>query len=136
MRSRTLSLTLGAAVLVGGGIFGVTPAQAAEPQCPKGALCLYEDIDFKKAKQEAWLSAGTRYHDLGQINDWVSSIANNTEFVVRVYQDKNEKGKYIKLYPGDALSDLRSVVIYNADGSYFGVNTFNDRASSIWASYG
>jgi hypothetical protein len=56
---------------------------------------------------------------------------NGLPYYVFLYQDYDEHGKFVRFAPGESLETLTQVPIYNADGSYFGVNTFDNRTSSI-----
>ncbi|MFI9332186.1 peptidase inhibitor family I36 protein [Kitasatospora sp. NPDC052868] len=138
MRSRAFSVLLATAALVGGVTLGATPAQAAGEDCPSDFVCLYEDTGYNGLRHDFRGRLGAIQLNAvlnGMANDRTSSIVNNTNLVERFYQNYDQGGKYIKLYPGWAAADLRRVTIYNADGSYFGVNTFNDRISSFNGSY-
>ncbi|BCL26188.1 peptidase inhibitor family I36 protein [Streptomyces aurantiacus] len=135
MRSRTLSVAFGTAIMMGGAIFGAAPAQAAG--CPADSLCLYNDTDYEGIEYDFRSRLGCITLNAvlnGQANDRASSLYNNTGLVQRLYQDYEEGGKYIKISPGQAYADLRSIGIWNADHSYAGVNTFNDRISSFCGS--
>ncbi|MET7301097.1 peptidase inhibitor family I36 protein [Embleya sp. NPDC005575] len=132
MRSRALSLTLGMVVMIGGAIFGVTPAQAQTSDCRAGHFCMWNDERRSGALDSMYAIAWQRGRISQQYVDRVSSVFNNSPRHVRIYQDYDQGGKFIQLAPGDFLPDLRGVVIYNPDGSFFDVNTFNDRASSYY----
>ncbi|MFS8362147.1 peptidase inhibitor family I36 protein [Streptomyces sp. CWNU-52H] len=116
---------------VGAALIAAPSASAAESDCPSGQICLFKDYNYGGSM--LWISRfGTSDSDLKRegFNDVASSVVNNASWSVRLYQDVYFGGKYIDVAPGQRIANLSSVPIYNADGSYFGVNTFNDRISS------
>ncbi|MFS8201743.1 peptidase inhibitor family I36 protein [Streptomyces sp. CWNU-52B] len=133
MRTRALTGISAAVLAVGGLLVSGTPAAAAESDCGAGRICLFKDYDYNGRILEI-TAIGTRVDNLKgwDFNDATSSVVNNSSVTVRLYQDLNQGGKYVVVAPGQRIANLSSVPIYNADGSYFGVNTFNDRTSSTW----
>ncbi|MGV9943591.1 peptidase inhibitor family I36 protein [Streptomyces sp. NPDC003401] len=133
MRSHIFSVATAAALALGGTALSVTPANAAVSDCGSGQVCLYKDYDYNGAMLVvAYL--GLPNHDLKNdgFNDVTSSVINNSSSSIRLYQDVWYSGKYIQVNAGERVTNLSRVHIYNADGSYFGVNTFNDRVSSTY----
>lgn len=133
MRSRVFSVATAAALALGGAALSATPANAAASDCGSGQVCLYKDYDYNGSMLVvAYL--GLPDHDLKDdgFNDVTSSVINNSSSSIRLYQDVWYSGKYIQVNAGERIANLSSVHIYNADGSYFGVNTFNDRVSSTY----
>ncbi|MEU0135768.1 peptidase inhibitor family I36 protein [Streptomyces sp. NPDC006296] len=107
------------------------PAQAAESDCGSNQICLFQDYGYG-GRMLNITRIGTCIENLKgwEFNDITSSVINNSPVTVRLYQDIGHGGKYVRLTPGEKIANLSSVTIYNNDGSWFGVNTFNDRTSS------
>ncbi|MFF5075646.1 peptidase inhibitor family I36 protein [Actinoplanes sp. NPDC000266] len=126
MRLRSISVALAVTLA---GVFGAAvPAQAAGANCDNGYFCLFADTNY--AGTRTLLAGGACATNVGSANDKASSVYNNTGYTVRFYQDTNLGGKYILVAAHSGASALSSVVIYNADGTFFGINTLNDRISS------
>ncbi|MGI5447535.1 peptidase inhibitor family I36 protein [Streptomyces sp. CA-243310] len=114
-------------VLAGSGV----PAQAAESDCGSNQICLFQEYNYGGRMLNITRIGACIPNLKGwEFNDITSSVVNNSPSTIRIYQDIGHGGKYVKLAPGERIANLSSVAIYNNDGSWFGVNTFNDRASS------
>ncbi|MFD8723501.1 peptidase inhibitor family I36 protein [Streptomyces sp. NPDC059629] len=137
---RALTLLPAAALAVGGALVSTAPANAAASACPSGQLCLFSNTDFggqmsilpKNGNQPSVANLANYKYPYGSgVNDTASSLVNNTGTVTFLYEDINHGGKYVGVADGEFLSNLNSVRIYNANGTFFGYNTFNDRTSSL-----
>ncbi|MEU0135767.1 peptidase inhibitor family I36 protein [Streptomyces sp. NPDC006296] len=131
MRSRAFCVAATAALALAGATLPAAPATAAASDCGPGQVCLFKDYDYK-GQMLVVARFGLPHHDLKEdgFNDVTSSVINNSAVGVRLHQDVWYGGKYIDVNAGERIADMSRVHIYNADGSYFGVNTFNDRTSS------
>ncbi|MER5796026.1 peptidase inhibitor family I36 protein [Streptomyces sp. NPDC001980] len=140
MKIRALTLVPAVALAIGGALVSTAPANAAASACPSGQMCLFSNTNFggqmfivpKKGNQPSVANLKDyKYPNGSGVNDTASSLVNNTGTVTFIYQDINHGGKYVGVSNGESLSNLDSVRIYNADGMFFGYNTFNDRISSL-----
>ncbi|MGV9557303.1 peptidase inhibitor family I36 protein [Streptomyces sp. NPDC003401] len=122
-----------ATALVAGGMLVASgaPANAAESDCGTNQICLFQDYNYG-GRMLNITRIGACIENLKgwEFNDITSSVVNNSATTIRLYQDIGHGGKYVRLTPGERIANLSSVTIYNNDGSWFGVNTFNDRTSS------
>ncbi|MEV4380439.1 peptidase inhibitor family I36 protein [Streptosporangium sp. NPDC049644] len=116
-----------AALAVIGALFPTTPANAAPSDCAAGTACLFKDYEFQG--EVLRLRPGC-YNLPSQYNDTASSVVNNTGEMLTLYQNYNGRGKYVNIWPNTSDNRLDYEIIYNEDNTFFGWNTFNDRASS------
>lgn len=132
MRIRVLAGVAATALVTAGVLVGSgAPANAAASDCGSNGICLFQDTYYGGRMLDITRIGACIENLKGwEFNDITSSVINNSSTTIRLYQDTNHGGKYVRLLPGERIANLSSIVIYNNDGSWFGVNTFNDRTSS------
>lgn len=93
------------------------PSRAATP-CPTGKFCVWADAN----KSGPGMILGINHHRVSNaignvIDNAVSSSENQTAFVVRLYENRNGKGFFRCMAPGDSINDFSTL-------------SFNDAVSS------
>jgi hypothetical protein len=126
-----LAIIPAVAMAASAALLSAAPAHAAASDCGAGAFCVFKSTNYFVDWRVFSIPAASGCINLTDFNDTASSAINRSGKTVRLYQDYNKGGKYVIVAPGQSIPDLTSVPIYNNNGSYFGVNTFNDRTSSI-----
>jgi hypothetical protein len=120
-------------------IFPPTAAAINHPSdtCPGNTFCEWENSPWSKPVQWWGVPAGTLDHDDNYVdntyssdhtqglNDSISSVWNNTDKWVEVFQNKLGGGFSLCLGPGGAVRDLSRIQI-----QIFPPQTLNDRLSS------
>ncbi|MEU6497882.1 peptidase inhibitor family I36 protein [Streptomyces sp. NPDC046984] len=131
MRSHLRALIPVAALAVGGVLLSTAPANAAASDCKANYVCVFEHTSWDGRSISQAVDSGTKWNIGSGLNDKTSSVINNTDKTVILYQDYNGGGLSTIIYPHSSRSDLYNVNIFNPDGSYHHTGTFNDRASSF-----
>jgi Peptidase inhibitor family I36 len=113
-------------------MISASPAIADVNGCPEQKVCLWPDTAYKGAGYQApsWPSVSSLKP--AGFNDKASSLYNNTALTMRFYQDENGGGKYVIVGPYSGIADLRTVYLYNPNGTVFGYNTLDSRISSLY----
>ncbi|MCO8277042.1 peptidase inhibitor family I36 protein [Actinoplanes sp. TRM 88003] len=99
MNRRTLAAGIGIAVAVTGSLFGISSPASAGYQCPARQVCFYQDKDRNGSPATlAGLAQGGngvgwfwdhKFHNGVNLNDQASSVHNNTNQWLRVYEHNN-----------------------------------------------
>ncbi|MGW2637383.1 peptidase inhibitor family I36 protein [Streptomyces sp. NPDC001348] len=103
---------------------GAVPAQAQEGtavtvkdwSCDSGRMCMYEDANYTGSKYVNWKPTGT--NQKYQIDGWdgdneISSLINNTNYKIRVYDNDDYTGYSICVQAHTSINNLKNGWVFN-----------------------
>ncbi|WP_328497912.1 peptidase inhibitor family I36 protein [Streptomyces sp. NBC_00414] len=142
IKSRIGAVVLATTVVSGGALALASPVSAAYT-CADNQVCLYKNSDFTGSVYvlpKVTLSSGatifcardlsaSKYSDGSSVSDTVSSVVNNSNSVLFLYENKNSGGKHMGIAGGYRLWNLDNVQVFDSSG-HETRESFNDRAST------